>query len=175
LCCGAGHIGLLAISDTGRPGFLVDADPVACDHARANAARARLDGLVTVVEHRMDGGRIPGLDGRSPLVLADPPYVPTEQADRLSTDPRSAVDGGRDGLEVVHAVLRSADHHLAPGGVCLLQVHGARQAEQIQQRLTDTWGDIRMTPGEVRTFGPERAVQLLVATPPGGIGWGSAG
>ena len=37
LCAGAGHIGLLAVASSGRRLLCVDANPVACDYARANA------------------------------------------------------------------------------------------------------------------------------------------
>ena len=38
LCTGAGHIGLLAIHGSARRLVAVDADPIACDYAGANAA-----------------------------------------------------------------------------------------------------------------------------------------
>lgn len=163
LCCGVGHIGLLAIRDTGRSGTLVDANASACAHARANAIRAGLSELVSVLEHRLDGAPIPGLELCSPLVIADPPYVPSEHAAGLTSDPMPAVDGGHDGLDVVSTVLRSASHHLAPGGACLLQVHGPAQADAIERRLAAEWGDVQMAPSEVRSFGSDRAVLLLTS------------
>ena len=40
LCAGVGHIGLLSVAAADRRLVCVDANPVACDHARANAAAA---------------------------------------------------------------------------------------------------------------------------------------
>ena len=50
LCSGAGHIGLLAVAGSGRSLVCVDANPVACDYARANALQAGLAELVEVRE-----------------------------------------------------------------------------------------------------------------------------
>lgn len=54
LCSGAGQIGLLAAALTGRGLVCVDADPVACAFARANAERAGLADVVEVREGSME-------------------------------------------------------------------------------------------------------------------------
>jgi release factor glutamine methyltransferase len=161
LCCGVGHIGLLAVRDTGRPGVLVDADGVACGHARRNAARAGLASTVRILRHRLDGNAVPHLHGRVPLVLADPPYLPTAEVGAWPPDPLSAIDGGEDGLDLVALVLRTAAAHLLPGGVCLLQVRGPRQAAAVSSRLERAWADIPLAPTAVRAIDADRAIQML--------------
>ena len=170
LCCGVGHIGLLAVGRTGRHGVLVDADPVACGHARANADRSGLGATVRVVTHRLDGGPVPQLRARVPLVLADPPYVPSDDATALREDPQHAVDGGSDGLHLVATVLRSAGAHLADDGICLLQVRGASQALEVAELLRTEWADAGLVAVEVRSLGADRALQLLVRAPIGRYG-----
>ncbi|HEU4338338.1 MAG TPA: methyltransferase, partial [Nocardioides sp.] len=59
LCAGAGHIGLLAVAKTGRRLLCVDANPVACDYARANALAAGLAELVEVREARLQEALAP--------------------------------------------------------------------------------------------------------------------
>lgn len=164
LCCGVGHIGLLAVRDSGRAGALVDANPVACHHARRNARCAGLAGSVRVIEHRIDGGPVPGVPFEIPLVMADPPYLRTSDLDQHRTDPSSAVDGGDDGLELVRTVLRTASFHLSPDGVCLLQVRGRRQADLVARRLREDWQDISLVASEVRQLDDDRAIQLLRPT-----------
>lgn len=164
LCTGVGHIGLWAIRGTGRSGVLVDADGVACRHARRNAHRAGLARAVEVVQHRIDGNLVPGAPPQLPLVLADPPYLPSAAISERCGDPLGAVDGGDDGLEVVAVVLRTAAAHLQPGGACLLQLHGGRQAGAVTARLAREWADIGLTPVAVREVDADRAVQLLHPT-----------
>ena len=59
LCAGAGHIGLLAVAASGRRLLCVDANPVACDYARANADAAGLADLVEVREGRLEEALAP--------------------------------------------------------------------------------------------------------------------
>lgn len=160
LCCGVGHIGLLTVRGTGRPGVLVDADAVACEFARRNAWGADLAASTRVVRHRVDGRPIPGVPTDVPLVLADPPYLPSSEVAQ-DEDPDRSVDGGDDGLELVELVLRTAAAHLSVDGACLLQVRGARQAHSVAGRLSTEWSDIGLVGTDVRSIDERRAIQCL--------------
>jgi methylase of polypeptide subunit release factors len=160
LCCGVGTVGLLTVERTDRPGVLVDADPVACRLARRNARDAGLRARTRIVHHRVDGHRVPTVDRGLHLVLADPPYVASDEVD--ADDPAGAVDGGHDGTDLVPAVLSTASIHLAPGGVCLLQVRGPGQAALIVERLGREWAGMALEPREIRVHDEQRAVQLLM-------------
>ena len=135
LCSGAGHIGLLAISRQPRPLVCVDDSPVACSYARLNAESAGLAGLVDVRERDLDDAVAP--DERFALVLADPPWVPSDQTHRHPEDPPAAIDGGPDGLDAARACLRVARPHLLPGGSILLQLGTREQASALERGLTD--------------------------------------
>jgi methylase of polypeptide subunit release factors len=162
LCCGVGHIGLLTVRATGRRGVLVDDDPIACRFAHRNARRAGVADLVTVIEHHLDGGPIPGVPTGAPLVLADPPYLPSAKIEQFPEDPPQAIDGGDDdGLGAVRAVLGSAVAHVMVGGVVLLQVGGAAQAGAVAGRLVTAWAGMGLEPAEVAEFGEDRAVVAL--------------
>ena len=71
---------------------------------------------------------------RPDVVIANLPYVPTDEAlapERgLGHEPRVAIDGGPDGLEVVRRLLESAGERVAPGGTLLLEI-GIGQAEAV--------------------------------------------
>ncbi len=127
LCSGAGHIGLLAVTLAPRPLVCVDADPVACAYLRRNAAAAGV--AADVREGRMD--EVLGEQERFPVVIADPPWVPTGEVSRFPADPRTAIDGGEDGLALVHACLQVIADHLTAGGAALLQVGPEGQAERV--------------------------------------------
>lgn len=129
LCSGAGQIGLLAVSLAPRPLVCVDANPAACDFARANAAAAGLEALVEVRHGRLEEALSP--DERFALILADPPWVPRADTGRFPEDPVLAIDGGDDGLDLAWSCVAVAARHLLPGGSVLLQLGHRRQAEAI--------------------------------------------
>jgi release factor glutamine methyltransferase len=71
---------------------------------------------------------------RPDVVIANLPYVPTAEAlapERgLGHEPRVAIDGGPDGLEVLQRLLGTAGERVAPGGTLLLEI-GIGQAESV--------------------------------------------
>lgn len=59
------------------------------------------------------------------LICANLPYIPSSVLDGLDVgrfEPRSALDGGADGLDLVRRLLESALRLTAPGGLLLLEV-----------------------------------------------------
>ena len=160
LCAGAGQIGLAAAALTGRPLIQVDADPIACRYAVANAARAGLADQVEVRHGRIDTAIHVG--EHFPIILADPPYLPSADVARWPEDPRSAIDGGTDGLDLVRACLEVADRHLLVDGMLLLQVAGDDQAQAVVAHL-ESADHLRLTPRATRHHDGHRAVMLLRA------------
>lgn len=156
LCAGAGHIGLLAVTGTGRRLVLVDANPVACRYARVNADLALGPGVVEVRESRMDEALAPG--ERFPLIIADPPWLPTSRVAHHPEDPVSAVDGGSDGLDLAHECLDVIGRHLADAGAAVLQVgpsqtpdvaayvaaHPALRLRVVEERLVEEGGLVHL-------------------------------
>jgi release factor glutamine methyltransferase len=63
-------------------------------------------------------------------IVSNPPYIPSNAWPALpkevQAEPRVALDGGEDGLEVIKAILRRAGEYLAPGGFVALE-HGDDQ------------------------------------------------
>ena len=127
LCAGAGHIGLLAVRLAPRRLVCVDADPVACGFLRRNAAMAGI--RVDVREGPMDDALDD--DERFAVVIADPPWVPTEEVAGYPEDPVTAIDGGTDGLDLVRGCLDVLDRHLAVAGSALLQVGPGDQVDRV--------------------------------------------
>ena len=153
LCAGAGQIGLAATEGTGRALVQVDADERACAYARRNAEAAGSEAEVRCGDLE-DALRA---DERFPLVLADPPYVPSDDVDDLPEDPELAIDGGDDGLDLARTCLRVAGAHLAPGGWILLPLGGRDQADTLAPEAA-AW-QLEVT--EVRTYGDEGVVVAL--------------
>lgn len=165
LCCGAGHIGQAAAAFTGRALVQVDVDPHACALARANAEANGL-GAVVEVRHRDLGAAVDVTGGeRFPVVLADPPYVPTDEVGSWPDDPALAIDGGdAEGLALPRRCVAVAAGCLAAGGVVLLQAKGAAQIEALGPDL----GAAGLVVDALREEDEERAVALLRR--PGGTG-----
>lgn len=156
LCCGAGHIGLLAARLTGRDAVLVDASGAACELAEKNARQVRVEGPEVVVRH---GPMAEVLDDDEAfaLVLADPPYIPTDQLSVFPDDPTLAIDGGTDGLALARECLAVAGRHLVADGTLVLQLRDVEQARLLASE-TETFG---LTGGEVREVTGHGALLLL--------------
>ncbi|WP_067170092.1 putative protein N(5)-glutamine methyltransferase [Microtetraspora niveoalba] len=136
LCCGSGAMGLaLAAAVDGVELHAVDIDPAAVRCARRN--------LTAAGGHVHEGDLyepLPAtLRGRVDLLIASAPYVPTGAIGLLPPEarvhePRVALDGGADGLDIVRRVIAEAPPWLAPGGHLLVET-SERQAAPTAEAL----------------------------------------
>jgi len=133
LCCGAGHIGLLAARLSGRELVQVDRDPVAGDYARSNAERAGVRADVRSAALRDALAE----DERYGVVIADPPWLPTGSVAQFPDDPVLAVDGGADGFDMILECLAVSLEHLLPAGHLVLQVGVPQQADLVAEWLAE--------------------------------------
>ena len=123
LCTGSGAVAAhLAASVLTATVIGVDIDPRA-------AACARRNGVVAVVADLADLAAPFGPTAGFDLVTAVAPYVPTDAiallpADVQAHEPRVALDGGSDGLDLVRRVIEAAGDLLRPGGWVLVEVGG---------------------------------------------------
>lgn len=129
LCCGTGALGAaVAVAVPGVALHAADVEPAAVLVARRN-----LHGIGTVHEGDLYGPLPPALRGRVDLLLANVPYVPTGEvalmpAEAREHEPRRALDGGPDGLDLLRRVAAGAPAWLAAGGT-LLSETSERQAQ----------------------------------------------
>lgn len=124
LCCGCGAIGAAVASRLSAVElYASDLDPAAVRCARGNLA-----GFGGQVFHGDLFDPLPGsVRGRVGLLLANVPYVPTDEIVLLPVEarehePRLALDGGPDGLDVLRRVAGGAVGWLAPGGQLLVEI-----------------------------------------------------
>jgi len=110
--------------------FAVDVSSDALDVARANAVRHGVS--VTFLQGDLDGPLRPFAPFE--LIVANLPYIPTGDlaalAPEVQAEPRLALDGGPDGLELVRRLCAAAPSLLAPGGALALEL-GAGQAPAV--------------------------------------------
>ncbi|AQZ61817.1 Protein-N(5)-glutamine methyltransferase PrmC, methylates polypeptide chain release factors RF1 and RF2 [[Actinomadura] parvosata subsp. kistnae] len=129
MCCGTGAMGAAVAAGLPRAELhAADLDPAAVRCARRN-----LTGSATVYEGDLYDPLPATLRGRVDLLIASPPYVPSESVGLLPPEarlhePLLALDGGADGLDVVRRVIAGAPAWLAPGGRLLVET-SERQAE----------------------------------------------
>lgn len=132
LCCGSGAVGAAVVDRVaGVQLHAVDVDPVAVACARRNVG-ARGDGRGRVYAGDLYEPLPVSLAGRVDVLVANAPYVPTGAIGLMPPEarehePRVALDGGTDGLDVQRRVIAGAARWLAPGGRLLVET-GARQA-----------------------------------------------
>jgi ribosomal protein L3 glutamine methyltransferase len=66
------------------------------------------------------------------LILSNPPYVPTRELrglpEEFTKEPAMALDGGRDGLDIIRKIFRQSRERLQPHGIVVLEVGGLRAA-----------------------------------------------
>ena len=77
------------------------------------------------------------------VVVTNPPYIPTEEYEKLPDkikkyEPRIALDGGRDGINVVESILEEVSLALKTGGLLFMEI-GATQGNAIKE-LLNAWG-----------------------------------
>ncbi len=135
----------------------VDENPSACAWARRNAVANAVEADVRCVALEELG---PSDGGRSPLVLADPPYVPSAETARFAEDPVHAIDGGRDGLDGIRSSLPVAARLTRPGGAIVLQVRGPGQVDILSEVAADAGLDVDVL-GTGGRDAPSRAIALL--------------
>jgi release factor glutamine methyltransferase len=130
LCCGTGALGLAVAARLGGGVELhaADLDPAAVACARRNVEPA--GGHVHAGD--LFGALPAGLAGRIGVLTCNAPYVPTTEIAFMPAEARDhealiALDGGTDGLAVLHRAAAAAPGWLAPGGVLLVET-SERQA-----------------------------------------------
>ena len=121
-----------------------DASPDALQLARENAVGHGLADRLEFAEADLLPEGLSGLD----LVCANLPYVKSADMATLAPDlawePRSALDGGEDGLAVIRRLLLRLPGVLARGGVALLEI-GADQGVSIMGAVADALPGWRCT------------------------------
>lgn len=132
LCTGSGCLAILAAR--AFPHARVDGSDISAGAlavARRNVTKHRLRSRVRLVKSDLMsnlGKR------RYDLVLCNPPYVDARSMQALPREyrhePRMALAGGGDGLELVHRILEQARARLRPGGLLVCEIGRHRRALQ---------------------------------------------
>ncbi len=79
-------------------------------------------------------------DEQFDLIASNPPYITSAEIETLQPDvrlhePRSALDGGADGLDIIRRIVADAPRYLVPTGCLLIEI-ACEQADAVSQLLT---------------------------------------
>ena len=135
LCCGSGCIGLsLKAASPEIRVTLSDISADALDVAAENIRRLSL----AVELHQ--GDLLEGfLPGSFDLIVCNPPYIPTADCailqEEVLFEPRNALDGGADGLDLYRRLIASAADVLVPGGALMMEL-GIHESNPVSALLS---------------------------------------
>jgi ribosomal protein L3 glutamine methyltransferase len=156
LCTGSGCLAILASrSFRNAQVDAVDISKDALDVAARNVAGYALEDRISL--HQGDLFKPLG-DNRYDLIISNPPYVDAEGMAGLPREcrfePKLALDGGADGLDIVRRILNEAGKHLTPQGGLLCEIGRGRQLlEAAFPHLPLLWLDTQESEGEVFWIG----------------------
>jgi release factor glutamine methyltransferase len=110
------------------PVFACDISRPALQVARANALEHGVADRVSFFQADLTGS----LSGCVELICANLPYIPSGNLQDLDVsrhEPRLALDGGMDGVELIERLAAQARRLLAPGGLMLLEIEATLGGE----------------------------------------------
>ncbi len=130
VCTGSGCLAVLLAKEFPRAKVdAIELSPDAAAVARFNLAQHRLNGRVKLW-HSDVFDAVPR--ARYDVIISNPPYVPTREMrglpEEFKQEPAMALDGGKDGLDIIRKLLRQACERLQPHGIVVLEVGGLRAA-----------------------------------------------
>ena len=145
VCTGSGCIAI-SLAVLGKPKQMdaVDLSEKALIQAGKNAKRLGAD----VSFYRSD--MLDKINGRYDVIVSNPPYIASDVVDELMPEvqehePRMALDGGADGLDLYRRLLAQAPERLLSGGLLAVEI-GYDQREAVmelfrEQGFTDVYCD----------------------------------
>lgn len=105
--------------------FATDVSDKALDLARKNALAHHVSNRIRFVREDLFSDKV-GPRGWADLLVSNPPYIPTRDLDDLDPEvkfePRLALDGGKDGLDAIRAIVAAAPKLLKPDGHIALEI-----------------------------------------------------
>lgn len=113
--------------------FGLDLSQEAVSLARSNAQQHGVDGRITF----LDGDLLAPLPELVDVIVANPPYVPAPNVETIQPEirlyePRMAVEGGEQGLEVTRRLLAEAGKYLRPRGTFLMETGHGQASEVVE-------------------------------------------
>lgn len=131
VCTGSGAIAIAIKKNTNAEVSASDISPLALEVAKENAVNQSAE--ITFIESDL----FEKINEKYDLIVINPPYIPTLDIEGLDGEvkdyePRLALDGGADGMDIYRKIASSYDNHLNDGGMLIMEI-GIGQSESIQE------------------------------------------
>ena len=144
LCTGSGAIAISLKNE--RPFLDVTASDIsseALETASINSAR-HLKEPVRFIQSDL----FENINSKFDIIVSNPPYVPSDMIDSLAPEPRKeprlALDGGEDGLELIRKIILQVREYLQKSGVLLLEAAPEQMTEMEKLLETQQFSNIKM-------------------------------
>ena len=136
LCTGSGCIAAWAASAFGDAQIVAadlskEALSIAAENCRTHETHP---GQIELLQGDLFGALDDGSGNRPQFdaILSNPPYIPSRTVDGLEPEvkdfePRLALDGGPEGMDVVSRIIKEAPDWLAPGGLLLMEIDDTQE------------------------------------------------
>jgi len=140
-CTGSGCVAIALARERPRATLVAtDVSGASLLVARRNAARHDVATRVRLVQADL----LAGVEGPFDLITANPPYVPSEDAESLQPEvrnhePRLALFAGPDGFAVMRRLVEESMPRLRPGGTLLFEI-GWGQADAVRELISSSPG-----------------------------------
>jgi release factor glutamine methyltransferase len=134
LCCGSGCIGIsLKLYKDNINLFLSDISDAALDVCRKNLDKYNVNAVVN------NGNLFEGLTDKYDVIVCNPPYIESAVVDTLMPEvkdfePRLALDGGSDGLDIYKVIVSNASNHMNAGGTLMFEI-GYNQGKALSEMM----------------------------------------
>lgn len=135
-CTGSGCIGItLLLEAAGTRGVGIDASPRALEWAGENIRLHSVGGRFTLIRNA-EPAQAGFPDEHFDFIVANPPYIPSGEIGGLMRDvrdyePRAALDGGPEGIDLYKKFFATFPRVLKQGGYCGFETAGPEQAEKL--------------------------------------------
>lgn len=120
----------------------IDSAPEAIKIAERNAEYHKVEDSC----HFVEGNLLEPLKDKVDLIVSNPPYIPTADIETLQTEvrdfePRSALDGGEDGLKYIRRIIRESPRRLKSEGLLMLEF-GFGQAPAVRELTKESFRSV---------------------------------
>lgn len=120
----------------------IDSSPPALALAQHNASIYNVQNRINFVE----GDLLAPVAQPADIIAANLPYVPTNQLNRIpNIEPRAALDGGPDGLEIIHRLLRQAPALMKEKSLLLMEIGAFNQAQTASRATRKAFASARVS------------------------------
>jgi len=121
--CGCGIISAVIKANTKASIVGIDIDPHAAKCTKENGVEVIRGDLLNCIKGKFD------------MISFNPPYLPTNENERINGWENVALDGGYDGRKVIYRFLKNAGNCLAENGVILMVLSSLTGIEEVKSRM----------------------------------------